>query len=251
VSPVSSAGSVRAHVDAVIAGVSAAPKAALDLVAGVAHDLRSPLTSILYLVESMQSSRRGRLSSLQRRQLALVYSATYQLSLLVNDLTELAHDGGLPLLEREPTSFSLSAMVASVFDLVRPMAEERRIALRYVSNLADRRLGHPAALTRVLLNLVSNALRATVQGYVKIRLAARPADRVAFSVTDTGPGIAPETMATLFDPFPVGARRGISSSGLGLAICRALVQAMGGELTVKSRPGAGASFQFAIALPAV
>jgi signal transduction histidine kinase len=57
-------------------------------------------------------------------------------------------------------------------------------------------------------------------------------------------------MATLFEPFPEESRRGFSSSGLGLAICRALVEAMGGELTVKSRPGAGATFEFAIPLPA-
>ena len=239
--------SVRSQVDRAFG--EAAPHAALDLVAGVAHDLRSPLTSILYLVESMQNSHCGGLPALLRRQLTLVYGATYQLSMLVNDLTELAHDGGLSLMEREPIPFSLSAMVTSVFDLVRPMAEERQIALRFVSKVTDRRLGHPAALTRVLLNLVSNALRVTMAGYVKIRLAARGADHVAFSVKDTGPGIAPEAMATLFEPFPKDARRGISSSGLGLTICRALVQAMGGELTVNSRPGAGASFQFAIALP--
>jgi signal transduction histidine kinase len=240
---------MRPRAGVVAGGATANRDDALALLAGVAHDLRSPLTSILYLVESLQGSQSGTLSMLQRRQLALVYGATYQLSMLVNDLTELAHDGALSLLEREPIPFSLSAIVGSVYDLVRPVAEERHIPLRLASNVADRRLGHPAALTRVLLNLVSNALRVTAKGYVKIRLAARAAERVAFSVTDTGPGIAPEAMATLFDPFPNASWRGISSSGLGLAICRSLVQAMGGELSVKSRPGAGASFRFAIALP--
>jgi signal transduction histidine kinase len=242
---------IRPHVGAPAGGQADSRDAALDLLAGVAHDLRSPLTSILYLVESMQGGTSGSLSALQRRQLALVYGATYQLSMLVNDLTELAHEGGLPLLERQPVTLSLSNIVASVFDLVRPVAEERQLALRLVSKVADRRLGHPAALTRVLLNLVSNALRVTARGYVQIRLAQREAHRVAFTVTDTGPGITPEAMATLFDPFSDAARRGISSTGLGLAICRALVHAMGGKLTVRSRPGAGASFQFAIALPVV
>jgi signal transduction histidine kinase len=240
---------VTVHSPVERAADDATPQAALDLVAGVAHDLRSPLTSILYLVESMQSSQCGTLSALLRRQLALVYGATYQVSMLVNDLTELAHDTGLSLLEREPIPFSLSVMVGSVFDLVRPMAEERHIALRFVSRVADRRLGHPAALARVLLNLVSNALRVTLSGYVKIGLTARGADRVAFSVSDTGPGIAPEARAALFEPFPVESRRGFSSSGLGLAICRALVKAMGGELAVRSKPGAGTTFRFAIPLP--
>jgi two-component system capsular synthesis sensor histidine kinase RcsC len=245
VTPMRSAAGARAS------GQTAPRDDALALLAGVAHDLRSPLTSILYLVESLQGSQSGALSTLQRRQLALVYGATYQLSMLVNDLTELAHDGGLSLLERDPIPFSLSAIVESVYDLVRPVAEERKIPLRLESNVTDRRLGHPAALTRVLLNLVTNALRVTAKGYVKIRLAARAAERIAFSVIDTGPGIAPEAMVTLFEPFPNASWRGISSSGLGLAICRSLVQAMGGELTVKSRLGAGASFQFAIALPVV
>ncbi|MFL5607702.1 MAG: sensor histidine kinase [Gemmatimonadaceae bacterium] len=239
----------RSQTTVVSRGQTAPRDDALALLAGVAHDLRSPLTSILYLVESLQGNQDRALSTLQRRQLALVYGATYQLSMLVNDLTELAHDGRLSLLEREPVPFSLSAVVGSVYDVVRPVAEERGIPLRLESTVADRRLGHPAALTRVLLNLVSNALRVTVKGYVKIRLAARAAERVVFSVIDTGPGITPDAMATLFDPFPNASWRGISSSGLGLAICRSLVQAMGGELTVKSRVGVGAAFQFAIPLP--
>jgi signal transduction histidine kinase len=101
----------------------------------------------------------------------------------------------------------------------------------------------------MLLNLVTNALRVTAEGHVEIRVTEHDIESVTFSVTDSGPGIAPEAMATLFDPFPDPARRGISSTGLGLAICRKLAQAMGSELTVESISGAGACFRFLVKLP--
>jgi signal transduction histidine kinase len=233
------------------AGVASVPPRALRLLAEVAHDIRSPLTSILFLVERMHTGQAGPITPEQERHLALVYTATFELNMLVNDLTELAHRGGPGLLRRERVCFSIDDMLRSVRDLVQPVAEERRLELRIEKSASDLRFGHPEALTRVLLNLVTNAFRVTALGSVTIQARDRPAACVEFSVRDAGPGLSAERMTGLFEPFAtVGRkRRGVSSAGLGLAICRRLVHAMGGELAVESEVGVGTRFFFQLRLP--
>ena len=233
------------------AGVSSAPPRALRLLAEVAHDIRSPLTSILFLVERMHRGQAGPITPEQERHLALVYTATFELNMLVNDLTELAHRGGSGLLRRERTCFSIDDMLGSVRDLVQPVAEERRLELKIEKSASDLRFGHPEALTRVLLNLVTNAFRVTTCGSVTIQAADRPRACVEFSVCDEGPGLSSEAMMRLFEPFGAQGRkrRGVSSAGLGLAICRRLVRAMGSDLTVESTIGVGTRFFFQLRLP--
>ncbi|MDQ3997912.1 MAG: HAMP domain-containing histidine kinase [Gemmatimonadota bacterium] len=226
--------------------------AGLDLVIEVAHDLRSPLTSILFLAETLRAGQSGPLKPIQERQLALIYSAAFELSSLANDLTELAR-GGEQLLERQPVGFSISNLLNSVRDIVRPIAEEKGLEVRVVRQGVDHRVGHPAALGRVLLNLVTNALKYTDEGLVEASAHDLSATRTEFTVRDSGPGMPTEVVSQLFEPFYPGVsahERGFSSSGLGLAICRRLVTAMGGQLLVKTAPERGSCFYFALPLPA-
>jgi len=121
-----------------------------------------------------------------------------------------------------------------------------------VHPVPERRIGHARALGRVLLNLATNAVKFTDAGFVEI--AARPlgATRLEFSVRDSGEGIAAAEMRTLYAPFrkaSTGPRFYFSSSGLGLAICRKLVRAMGSELRVETRPHWGTRFSFELELP--
>ena len=223
----------------------------LQLLAEVAHDVRSPLTSILFLVEALRAGHSGRVNERQRRQLALIYTATFALNNLVDDLTELAQGGGLSLLEREPICFSLGRVCETVCDLVLPVVEERGVELRVDHRVADARMGHPAALTRVLLNLVTNALRVTTRGSVTIATAERGGDDIGISVADTGPGISADAMTSLFQPLESRGRerRGISTSGLGLAISRRIVREMGGTIDVESTVGVGSRFHVTLPLP--
>jgi signal transduction histidine kinase len=227
----------------------------LDLVVEVAHDLRSPLTSILFLAETLRGGQSGVLKPVQERQLALIYSAAFELSSLANDLTELAR-GGEQLLERQPIPFSIANLLHSVRDIVQPIAEEKGLEVRVTQNAIDHRLGHPAALGRVLLNLVTNALKYTDEGFVEAGASDVQPDRTEFTVRDSGPGIPADVAAKLFEPFDLnatpsaaGGAPGFSSSGLGLAICRRLVTAMGGELRVKTAPQRGSCFYFELPLP--
>jgi signal transduction histidine kinase len=226
--------------------------AARELVMEVAHDMRSPLASVLFLVETLRSERSGRLTPVQQRQLGIVYSATFGLSALTTDLIELAH-GGSRLVDGPPTPFSIATVLHGVQAMLAPIAEEKGLDLRIEpASEGDCRLGHAAALARILLNLATNALKFTPAGSVTISAAPVGATKVEFTVSDSGPGIPPAIEDTLCDAFR--RRNGstghaFSSAGLGLAICRRLVTSLGTDLSIDSRPGRGTRFSFALDLP--
>lgn len=225
----------------------------VDLVVEIAHDLRSPLTSILFLAETMLQGRSGPVSPLMERQIGLIYAAALGLSAVAADMVELVR-GGERLTDAERKPFSFTEVLSSVEDIVRPIAEEKGLELTFRPPTKDIRLGHPAAINRVLLNLTTNALKFTASGAVEIRVDEDEvgSERVRCTVSDTGRGIPPEAMATLFEPFRRRQQSGdyaFSGSGLGLSICRKLVEAMGSELEVHTELGAGTTFAFALALP--
>jgi signal transduction histidine kinase len=223
----------------------------LELVVEVAHDLRSPLTSILFLAETLQRGRSGPVNPVQERQLGLIYSAAFGLSSVASDVIELAR-GGDRLVDLDPIPFSVTDILESVRDIVQPIAEEKNLAVRVTSPDADFRIGHPVALSRVLLNLTTNALKFTAEGAVEVTAIARNPRCIEFSVRDTGRGIPPQSMATLFEPFRRRQKLGeytFSGSGLGLSICRKLVEAMGSVMQVETAPGYGTRFYFVLDLP--
>ncbi len=223
---------------------------ALHLVVEVAHDMRSPLGSILFLAERLRKGQSGPVDAVQERQLGLIYSAAFGLSTLASDVMELAR-GGNRLVGGQAMAFSVSEIFSSVRAIVLPMAEEKRLDLRVVPLEGDWRVGHAAALNRVILNLATNALKFTNEGYVEV--AARPTGRtrVEFSVTDTGRGIPPKVLSSLYDAFrrrANGESYAFSSAGLGLSICQKLIQSMGGELQVDTELERGTRFSFEIEL---
>jgi signal transduction histidine kinase len=223
----------------------------LELVVEVAHDFRSPVTSILFLAETLQKGRSGPVTELQERQLGLIYSAAFGLSGVASDVIELAR-GGDRLVDLDPIPFSVADIFESVRDIVQPIAEEKNLTVRVTAPDADFRIGHPVALSRVLLNLTTNALKFTAEGFVEVTAVPRTARCVEFSVRDTGRGIPPQSMATLFEPFRRRQKPGeyaFSGSGLGLSICRKLVEAMGSVMQVETAPGYGTRFYFVLDLP--
>ena len=225
---------------------------ALELVVGVAHDMRSPLSSILFLVETLRNAYRSKSTAVEERQLGLVYGAAMGLSQLVSDVIELAR-GCDRLLDREAIPFSISELLNGVLRLVQPIAEEKRLAIYTQLPQVDARVGYPAALSRVMLNLVTNALKFTNEGYVEISLHQRSRTAVEFSVRDTGPGIPDAELSTLYQALRKRTRsKGqvvLSSSGLGLSICQRLVSAMGGQLHVQTELGRETRFHFVLDLP--
>jgi signal transduction histidine kinase len=223
----------------------------LELVVELAHDLRSPLTSILFLGETMKRGRSGPVTPLQERQLGLIYSAAFGLSSVASDVIELAR-GGDRLVDLEPLPFSVGDIMESVRDIVQPIAEEKGLEVRLSPCERTSRIGHPVALSRILLNLTTNALKFTDEGFVEVTCTEVSELGVEFAVRDTGRGIPPPAMAMLFEPFRRRQKDrdyAFSGSGLGLSICRKLVEAMEGSLQVETGAGKGTRFYFTLDLP--
>lgn len=224
---------------------------AQQLVVEMAHDMRSPLGSILILAERLRAGAGGDLSPIQQRQLGLVYSAAFGLSSLAGDVIELAR-GGTTLVDTEPMAFSVADVLQSIMDILRPMAEEKRLIMSAAGPSADVRIGHPSALNRVLLNLATNAIKFTNAGSVTVTSTELDRSRVEFSVRDTGRGIPDHVMGGLFEAFRQRQTPGdyaFSSAGLGLSICQKLIGAMGGELRVETELEKGTRFYFTVELP--
>jgi signal transduction histidine kinase len=224
---------------------------AQQLIVEMAHDMRSPLNSILILAERLRAGAGGALTSVQERQLGLIYSAAFGLSALASDVIELAR-GGATLVEIQPLPFSVADVLQSVLDILRPMAEEKRLTMTASGPRADLRVGHASALNRVLLNLTTNAIKFTSTGSVAVTCRELDRTRIEFSVQDTGRGIPQHVLDNLFEEFRQRQAPGdyaFSSAGLGLSICQLVVRAMGGELAVETELERGTRFYFTLDLP--
>jgi signal transduction histidine kinase len=220
-----------------------------DLIAWVGHDLRTPLTAVRATVEALADGMvedpdtRARYLRTAKREIGA-------LSNLIDDLFDMAQldTGGLKL-DRAPNA--ISDLMSDTIERFRPMAEEKNIAL---SGLAapgvDPVYIDARQISRVLMNLVSNAVRYTPAGG-RVTLHAYPARTgVVVELTDTGEGIRPEDMPHIFEQFFRGERsrsRATGGSGLGLAIVKAIVEAHNGQIRVESTVGKGT--RFLITLP--
>jgi signal transduction histidine kinase len=221
---------------------------ALRAVVEMAHDMRSPLGSILFLVDTIRRGQSGSVNPVQERQLGLIYGAALGLSTLASDVVDAIN--GDRLVDGRAIPFSISEVMLSVCAIVRPLGEEKGLALRTTFPQVDGRLGYPSALSRVLLNLTSNAVRYTERGSVAVGCTELTPSRVEFWIEDTGRGIPDSVLAMLFDGFrPAAAGMRFSSAGLGLAICRNLLEKMASSLEVKTEIEKGTRFSFEIELP--
>jgi signal transduction histidine kinase len=226
---------------------------AFELLVEVAHDFRSPLTSILFLAEALRDGQSGAVTEVQRSQLGLMYSAAFGLAAIASDVMELAREQK-DLLDADAEPFALAEVFASVERMVRPIVEEKGLDFRIVVPERRQSRGHAHALSRVLLNLTTNALKFTDQGTVEIGVRPIPHARLEYYVKDTGRGISPEQQKSLFEAFRprTGAgHRGsyFSSSGIGLSIARRLLLAMGTDLTLQSSDLRGSHFSFVLPDP--
>lgn len=225
-----------------------------DLVVEMAHDLRSPLTSVMFLADTLRKGQSGEINDTQRQQVGIIYSASLNLVSVASDLIDLAREGHFVSGKEDPEAFSLGETFESVRAIIAPMAHEKRLDLQFYTPDRDVRVGNPARLHRVLLNLASNAIKFTETGRVEAVAVERGPSRIEFSVRDTGQGMPEDAISTLFEPFRRSESESgfqFSGTGLGLSICRRLVEVMGGELQVESRLGYGTRFYFELELPRV
>lgn len=223
----------------------------VNAVVEIAHDMRSPLSSILFLVDTLRRGQSGPVTGVQERQLGLIYGAALGLNTLACDVID-AVRGGQRLVDGNPVPFSLAEVILGVCHTAQPISEEKGLPMNYVLDASDGRVGYPGAISRVLLNLMTNALKYTVEGSVNIGCRDLEGERVELWVQDTGGGIPPHVMEMLFDAFrPSASGMRFSNAGLGLAICQNFLKAMGSTLDVSSSPETGTRFSFVLELKLV
>lgn len=221
-----------------------------ELVANVSHELRTPLASISGHAESLLLLGEGASPERRAESLAVLHREARQLGHLVDDLFLLSttESGGLPLTIREIDVAGILEEIAATF---RPLA--RRAG--YITIVSEVEPDLPPArgdrerIVQVLGNLVRNALRYTPEGGLVSLRAARHDGLIRVTVEDTGAGMPPEHLARIFDRFYRGdeARdRASGGAGLGLAIVRELVEAMGGTVSAESVVGQGSRFAFTL-----
>jgi signal transduction histidine kinase len=212
-----------------------------DLMHTIVHDLRNPLTAMMGALSVMELT-----ATLNPQMLDVARSGAEQMLRLVNMILDVSRleSGQMPL---TLGSVALAPLVADLFQIQLPLAAEHRIRLE--SEIpADFPLlwGDEGLIKRVLQNLVGNALQfAPSDSAVCVRAEAPPQGAALIKVVDSGPGIAPEVQARLFQKFASsqGAERG---TGLGLAFCRLAIEAHGGSIWVESAPGQGTTFLFTL-----
>jgi signal transduction histidine kinase len=226
---------------------------AFELLVEVAHDFRSPLTSILFLAEALRSGHAAPVTDTQRSQLGLIYSAAFGLAAIASDIMDLAREEK-DLIDDEAEPFSIVEVFQSVERMVRPLVEEKGLELRVVVPERWQSRGYPHALSRVLLNLTTNALKFTDEGSVELGVRPMPHGRLEYYVQDTGRGITPEQQRSLFRPFRRRSARAedghhFSGSGIGLSIARRLLRAMGSDLSLDSSDATGTRFSFVLPVP--
>jgi signal transduction histidine kinase len=216
-----------------------------DLITAVSHDLRTPLASLRAMVEAIDEGVVDDPPSL-RRYAAEMHGSVNQLVALVDDLFELVQlDAGA--IETETRRARLGEVVRSAVAVVGPQAEEKHLALVTDLNGAEDAMCSPRMI-RVLHNLLANAVRHTpADGTIRVDAHRLPTG-LEVAVEDTGEGIAPEDLERVFDPFfRADPARTSPGAGLGLAVAKRIVEALGGRIEAKSEPARGS--RFAVLLP--
>jgi PAS domain S-box-containing protein len=227
----------------------AASDAKSQFLASMSHEIRTPMHGVLATVDLLRTTH---LDSEQAELVGVIDTSASNLVAIINDILDLQKvEAGRIDLVSEP--FSPTDVARAVVDLLGPQARGKGIELGLSSDrdIPARVLGDPVRVRQVLVNLVGNAVKFTVSGSVSLslRLMSRRGQEavVEVEVHDTGPGIAPEKVATIFDPF-VQARSSQEGTGLGLAIAERLVGLMGGQIAVESTLGSGSTFRFVLRL---
>jgi len=231
----------------------AASQAKSTFLASVGHDIRAPMNAVMGMLELALQP--GTLPDEQQSRLQAALQSATSLLALIDDLLDLSRiEAGK--FRMDPRPASLRDIVQEVAGVFSPVAVNQGVMLdaRVAPAVAARHRLDPVRFKQILNNLVSNAVRFTAHGRIRIDLQASPTESgcqwVEMSVADTGPGIAPEMLSAVLDPFVQGRQPpGSHGAGLGLSICKRLVTKMGGTIRIDSAPGRGTRVVVRLPLP--
>lgn len=225
----------------------AANQSKTEFLANMSHEIRTPMNGIIGTLQLLQGSE---LSESQASYVNIAYSSAESLLCLLNDILDSSKiEAGK--LELEHVEFDLGKTINQLQLLMRPRADERRVALSVEldEQLPSAVIGDPVRTRQILMNLLSNAIKFTEDGYVRIRLAILEQSgdqyKIRIEVEDNGIGIAEPAQRKLFNAFTQAdgsTTREYGGSGLGLSIVRQLVMLMHGRVGLVSDPGEGSTF---------
>ncbi|MFI4974248.1 MAG: ATP-binding protein [Caulobacterales bacterium] len=225
-----------------------------DFLANMTHELRTPLNAIVGFSGLLKQS--SDLKARDAHHAELIWDASQTLLSVVNDVLDFSKlEAGA--VEFESHAFDPVAMAQSTATLLAGQAAAKGLRLSVdADGRGGRLLGDGARLRQVLLNFLSNAVKFTSRGEIRVLVSQREVGdrmRLRISVKDSGIGVAPDQVDTIFGRFTQGdpsVSRQYGGTGLGLAICKRIIDAMGGEIGVVSSPGQGSTFWFEVAMPA-
>jgi len=226
----------------------AANQAKSAFIANMSHELRSPLNAILGFTQIMTRSQT--LPKEHQESVSIINRSGEHLLTLINNVLDLSKiEAGRVTLN--PKNFDLHRLLDDIHDMFQLKAADKglHLSLEPAPNLPRYIRTDEVKLRQILINLINNALKFTQQGGICVRSQSMNNSKIAFEVEDTGPGIAPEDLKTLFEAFSQteSGKQSQEGTGLGLSISRQFVQVMGGEMHVSSTLGKGTIFTFEIA----
>lgn len=222
-----------------------------QFLANMSHEIRTPINSVIGFTNLLQKTR---LAEEQQQFVNLIQSASENLLAIINDILDISKiEAGMLRIEKNP--FSIRGLCSSIETMFYHKAREKNLSfsLYIQENIPDTLNGDAVRLTQILVNLISNAIKFTQKGGIFINITTHSQNqnlvRLQFSVKDSGIGILPNKLETIFERFQQGetdTTRKYGGTGLGLSIVRNLVQLQGGHIRVDSEPGKGTEFIFDI-----
>ncbi len=227
-------------------GASEASRLKSQFLVNMSHEIRTPLNAVMGMAQLLLKTP---LNLQQREYLRHILGGSQALTRLVNDILDFT-DSDSGRLELRSTEFQVETIAEGLLRELRPRAEQKGLVLsvKLDPGVPTRVMGDPFRLNQLLLILLENALKFTTKGSVSLSVSREPDPervRLLFQVKDTGMGMDPEVVRNLFHPFCPGdgsLTRSQPGTGLGLALCRQLVDLMGGDISVLSEPGQGSLF---------